>query len=51
MDEPVVHQMKDTSHAGKTTKCGLEGKKLRTTGWASEVTCPQCLHPSAQAKP
>jgi hypothetical protein len=38
-----VHQQIGSSHGVKTTRCGLEGKDVRASGWQSDVTCADCL--------
>jgi hypothetical protein len=55
MTDPVVvgdvHLMKQTDGKAMETKCGLIGDvksrtALKTTGWDSEITCPQCKPPA-----
>lgn len=45
----IVHQQTGSSHGTKTTRCGVEGREgkngFSASGWASDVTCPDCLDP------
>lgn len=44
LPQPAIHHTKDRGPAGITTKCGLSRQHpSTTTGFASSVTCEDCL--------